>query len=200
MMCLDLKLFYCQDHNSFTVFFICPFSQIFVFYFQVDFLLYCPLIVALCCAFSFWIHCQNHCKVTVWSFGHEKQNMLFRRNRWSVSDPSRKRPNDERTCCDFTHRRPPSCMSVLCGHCAYFCFLLRYMFESWIFLFCLFFLCCCFLVTPPPLPPQHHHHHLSMFVQAAKLQWSLDEKVGSSRDTRVSRLFVYLCVHSMFIK
>lgn len=34
----------------------------------------------------------------------------------------------------------------------------------------------------------------SISVQAAKLQWSLDEKVGSSRGTRVSRPFVYLFV------
>lgn len=34
----------------------------------------------------------------------------------------------------------------------------------------------------------------SISVQAAKLQWSLDEKVGSSRGTRVSRPFVHLCV------
>uniref|UniRef100_A0A8C7XTW7 ADP-ribosylation factor interacting protein 2b n=1 Tax=Oryzias sinensis TaxID=183150 RepID=A0A8C7XTW7_9TELE len=48
------------------------------------------------------------------------------------------------------------------------------------FSFCLFSIhAVVFLSTPP-----QHHHLLSMSVQAAKLQWSLDEKVGSSRDTR----------------
>lgn len=37
----------------------------------------------------------------------------------------------------------------------------------------------------------------SISVQAAKLQWSLDEKVGSSRGTRVSRPFV--CVFSVCV-
>lgn len=79
-------------------------------------------------------------------------------------------------------------------------------FQSWIcfflspFLFYLFlFVVVVVFADPPPSS--------SISVQAAKLQWSLDEKVGSSRGTRVSRpfvhlfvcvsvcLFVFVCVH-----
>lgn len=55
------------------------------------------------------------------------------------------------------------------------------------FLFCLFLFVVVVFVHPP---------FSSIPVQAAKLQWSLDEKVGSSRGTRVSRhlcIFVSLC-------
>lgn len=53
------------------------------------------------------------------------------------------------------------------------------------YLFLLFSCCSCCVCQS---------RYSSMSVQAAKLQWSLDEKVGSSRGTRVSRPFVHFFV------
>lgn len=74
-------------------------------------------------------------------------------------------------------------------------FFLMSWFLSWIFFsFCLlFFSCRCYRVRRLP-PHPHPPPPSSISVQAAKLQWSLDEKLGSSRGTRVSRPFLCVCV------
>lgn len=107
------------------------------------------------------------------------------------------------TCCGISHHCSPSYIPAVCGHyndffwgvISFTLFYLVSWFLSWIFSFCLLSFSICFVfvfvvvfVDSPS----------SISVQAAKLQWSLDEKLGSSRGTRVSRPLMCVCVF-MFV-
>lgn len=95
------------------------------------------------------------------------------------------------------HHRSPSYIPAVCGH------------HKWVFggnffyfpkscvtisvtdcflSFCLIL----FILLSLLFPCQSSSSSIS--VQAAKLQWSLDEKLGGSRGTRVSRPFMCVCV------
>ena len=100
------------------------------------------------------------------------------------------------TCCCISHHCFPFCITAVCWN-----FSVVACFMIWVmdFSFCPFFpfsvsFFSVLFVFVEPLPPTPPTPHPSISVQAAKLQWSLDEKVGSSRGTRVSRQFVYMRV------
>lgn len=98
----------------------------------------------------------------------------------------------------WIHHRSPSYIPAVCGHH-------KWVFGGNFFYFpkscvtisvtdCFLSFCLLLFILLSLLFPCQSSSSSSISVQAAKLQWSLDEKLGGSRGTRVSRPFICVCV------